>query len=169
GFSGVVGRATEREHPSSVGGCRDLMAELLDDPADLLDLLCVAGGELSLSDPQAVLQADSDVPAQQSAVRGEGELIPSGGECRELVLVAEELIGDGDHVREVRVICADAAEDAEHALDEQRRLGQALVHEVREVVKVADVVALVLESGVALLTELAERVLDLVEGVDEWM
>ena len=45
---------------------------------------------------------------------------------------------------------ADAAQDAEHGLDEQRRLDQPAVEEMGEVVEVADVVALELEPGAVL-------------------
>ncbi|KAG0922615.1 hypothetical protein G6F31_019849 [Rhizopus arrhizus] len=41
---------------------------------------------------------------------------------------------------------ADAAQDAEHGLDERRRLHQPAVDEVRQVVEVADVVALEFEA-----------------------
>ena len=43
---------------------------------------------------------------------------------------------------------ADAAEDAEHRLHEQRRLDQAAVEEMPQRVEMADVVALDLEAGV---------------------
>ena len=41
---------------------------------------------------------------------------------------------------------ADAAEDAEHRLDEERRLDEAALEEMGEVVEMADVVALELEA-----------------------
>jgi hypothetical protein len=61
---------------------------------------------------------------------------------------------------------ADAAEDAEHALDEQRRLHEALGEEVPRRVQVADVVALDLEARAVLrarrqdLRDVLERVLE---------
>ena len=52
-------------------------------------------------------------------------------------------------------IGADAAEDAEDRLHEERRLDQLALEEVREVVEVADVVALELEARAAALAERA--------------
>ncbi len=65
------------------------------------------------------------------------------------------------------MVGADPAEDPEHALDEERRLREPPVGEVGQGVQVADVVALVLEPGAAPLPQLPQRVLDLLEGVDE--
>ena len=42
---------------------------------------------------------------------------------------------------------ADAAANTEHGLDEQRRREQAAIHEMRERVQMADIVALELEPG----------------------
>jgi hypothetical protein len=61
---------------------------------------------------------------------------------------------------------ADAAEDAEHRLDEERRLDEAAVGEVRERVEMADVVALDLEAR-AVLGAGRQDVLDVLEGVLE--
>ncbi len=61
---------------------------------------------------------------------------------------------------------ADAAQDAEDALDEQRRTDHLAVQEMTEVVQVADVVALALESGVVLRAG-AEDLADVLEGVLE--
>ena len=64
-------------------------------------------------------------------------------------------------------IGADAAEDAEDQLDEQRRLDQAAIEHVGEVVEVADVVALELEAGAVALADLLQDVLDVLIGVAE--
>ena len=50
---------------------------------------------------------------------------------------------------------ADAAEDAEDRLHEERRLDEPALEEVREVVEVADVVALELEARAAIFAERA--------------
>ena len=42
---------------------------------------------------------------------------------------------------------SDAAEDSEDRLDQERRPYQARIDEISEVIKVADIVALMLESG----------------------
>ena len=51
----------------------------------------------------------------------------------------------------------DAAADAEYRLDEQRRLEQAPIEEVRSGVEVADVVALDLEAGFVLAAAFQDR------------
>src|SRR5690606_22104786 len=94
-------------------------------------------------------------------------LVTSRGEGGVIVVVAEELVGDRDHVGEILVIRADAAENAEHALDEKGWLHEPFVDEVRERIQMPDVVALELEARAAFLAELPEGVLDLVERVDE--
>ena len=55
---------------------------------------------------------------------------------------------------------ADAAEDAEDRLDEQRRLDQAAVEEVRQVVQMADVVALELEARAVASPQRSQDALD---------
>nr|AIA14233.1 Unknown Function [uncultured bacterium] len=61
---------------------------------------------------------------------------------------------------------ADAAEQAEDGLDEQRAAGQAAGVEVRQVVQVGDVIAFELEPGPVLLAD-AQNGLDVLEGVLE--
>ena len=53
-------------------------------------------------------------------------------------------------MRDVLGMGADAAEDAEHALHEERRLDQAAIGEMGERVEMADVVALDLEARAVL-------------------
>jgi hypothetical protein len=64
-------------------------------------------------------------------------------------------------------IGADAAEDAEDRLHEERRLDQPAVDEMRQVVEVADVVAFELEARAVALAQVAQDVLDVLEGVAE--
>ena len=61
---------------------------------------------------------------------------------------------------------ADAAEDAEHGLHEERRLHQPALEEMGEIVEMGGVVALELEAraGVA---ERPQHELDILEGVAE--
>src|SRR4029079_6511514 len=61
---------------------------------------------------------------------------------------------------------ADAAENAEYRLDEERRLDDAAVGEVAQRVEMADIVALDLEAG-AIVGAGGEDVLDVGEGVLE--
>ena len=89
-----------------------------------------------------------------------------GAEHRQVVVVAEQPVRDALHVQEVLHLRADAAEDPEDALHEQRRLHHAAVEEVRQRVQVPDVVALELESR-ALRRELVDDRLDVEERVLE--
>src|SRR3954468_6802380 len=61
---------------------------------------------------------------------------------------------------------ADATLEAEHGLNEQRRLNQALVEKVLQIIKVRSVVALELETR-ATLGAGGQDVLDVLEGVVE--
>ena len=81
-------------------------------------------------------------------MRGDEHLVAAGAEHRPVVRVAEQAVGGALHVQHVLGMRADAAADAEHRLDEERRLDQPAVEEVRRGVEVADVVALDLEARV---------------------
>ena len=61
---------------------------------------------------------------------------------------------------------ADAAQDAEHRLHEQRRLHQPALQEMGEIIEVTDVVALELEARVVVLAGLQDE-LDILERVAE--
>ena len=67
--------------------------------------------------------------------------------------------GDVFHIR------ADAAENAEDGLNEEGRLDQSAVNEMRKVIEVPDVVALVLETRPASFAEMLENVGDVAERV----
>ena len=69
------------------------------------------------------------------------------------IVVTEQAVGDPAHVDEVLGIGADASEDPEDRLDEERRLDQPALEQVGEVVEVADVVALELEPRPAAVAE----------------
>ena len=91
------------------------------------------------------------------ADREQRHLVAAGAEDRPVVVVAEQLVGDALHVHEVLGVGADAAEDAEDRLHEERRLDQLALEEVGEVVEVPDVVALELEARAAAFAEVLER------------
>src|SRR5258708_34757949 len=59
---------------------------------------------------------------------------------------------------------ADAAQDAEHRLYEQRRLDETAFEKMRQIVKVPDIVAFELEPGVVVLAG-PEYEFDVAEGV----
>ena len=81
-------------------------------------------------------------------------------------MAAEQAIGGALHVHHILGVRADAAENAEHGLDEQRRLDQAAVKEMREVVEMAGVVALELEARSVSRAGLQDE-FDVLEGVAE--
>ena len=62
---------------------------------------------------------------------------------------------------------ADAAQDAEDQLHEERRLDHAAIDEMREIVEVADVVAFVLEARAVLVAERLDDALDVAKRVAE--
>src|SRR6267378_3831964 len=69
-------------------------------------------------------------------------------------------------MRDVFGVRADAAQDAEHGLHEERRLHQAAVEEVLQIVKVPDVVAFELEAS-PVFAQRGENELDILEGIAE--
>ena len=69
---------------------------------------------------------------------------------------------------EVLAVGADAAEDAEDGLHEERRLDQAAVEEVSEIVEMADVVAFELEARAVALAQVLKNALDILECVAEY-
>ena len=90
-----------------------------------------------------------------------------GREHRPAIVVAEQAVGGLLHEHEIAHVGADAAEDAEDRLDEERRLDQPAVDEMREIVEMADVVAFVLEARAVLLAEHLQDALDVAECVAE--
>src|SRR3982750_3932871 len=80
--------------------------------------------------------------------------------------MAEEAIRGAPHVRHVLGMRADAPENAEYRLDEERRLHEPAVGEVAQRVEMADVVALDLEARVVRAARF-EDVLDVLERVLE--
>ena len=91
-------------------------------------------------------EPDADVAAKRDGLRGDRQLRPAGAEHRPVIVVPEQPVGGALHMRDVLGMGADAAEDAEHALHEERRLDQAAIGEMGKRVEMADVVALDLEA-----------------------
>src|SRR6266513_2250348 len=69
-----------------------------------------------------------------------------------------------DHILRIG---ANAAEDPEDRLHEKRRLDQPPIEEAREIVEMADVIALELEPGAATLPQIFQDPLDIRKGVAE--
>ena len=96
--------------------------------------------------PERVLKPDADIAAHRGGLRGDGELIAAGAEHRPSVLLAEQTVGGALHMHDVLGMRTDPAQDAEYGLDEQRRLDEAALEEMTEVVEMRSVVALELEA-----------------------
>ena len=143
------------------------MAELFEDAADLGDLLGVGGGELAASDEERILEADAHVAAHHRRLRRERNLRAARRQHRPAIVVAEQAIRGFLHEHEIAHVGADAAEDAEDGLDEERRLDEPAVDEMREIVEMPDVVAFVLEARAVLLAEHLQDALDVAERVAE--
>ena len=85
-----------------------------------------------------------------------------------MIVLAEEPVRGPPHMHHVLGMPADAAENAEHALHEERRLHETPVDEVGKRVEMPDVVALNLEPR-AVIGASRENRLDIGEGVLEDM
>src|SRR3954451_23835833 len=83
-----------------------------------------------------------------------------------MIPVTEEPVCRPLRVQHIFRMNADPAADAEHRLDEERRLHETSIEEVRRGVEMADVVALELESR-AVAAAGAENLRDVCEGVLE--
>src|SRR5262252_2279022 len=140
-------RALQAEHRARVLRRRHLEAELLDQAPRLAHLLGVAFGQLAAADEQAVFEAHAHVAAHHHRLGGERHLETPGAEHRPRIVVAEQLVGGALHEEKVLHVGADAAENAEDQLQEDRGLEPAFVDAVGEIVEMTDVVALVLELG----------------------
>jgi len=70
-------------------------------------------------------------------------------------------------MREVLEVRADAAENAEDALNEEGRLDELAIDKVGKIIEVADVVALELELGAVALAQFRHHALDLAERIGQ--
>src|SRR5262245_45498224 len=91
----------------------------------------------------------------------------TGGKNGPEIVFAEQSIRRLFHERQVRQVRADAAEDAKNQLNEEWWLDEFPVDDVREVVEVTDVVALVLEPAAVLLSQDRQNPGDVPKGVLE--
>ena len=94
--------------------------------------------------------------------------MPPGAEDRPLVVVAEQAVGGLLHENQVLLFGADAAEDAEDGLHEERRADQPPVEEMGEVVEMAGIVALELEAGAVRFSQILENALYILECISEY-
>ena len=78
--------------------------------------------------------------------------MPAGSQDRPLIIVAEQTISDLAHMHHVLMLCANATQNAENCLHEERRLYQPAVDEMGEIIEVAYIVALELEARTVVLS-----------------
>src|SRR5882762_5145274 len=161
-----IPRSFQLQHVARVARRSDRKAKLLEDPPRLRDLGSIRFGELPAAEPQAVLESDADIAAHHRRHCGDEHLVAAGAQDRPIVSIAEQAVGSALHVQHVLGMRADAAADAEHRLDEQRRLEQPPLEEMRRSVEMADVVALDLEARVVVGAGLQD-VGDILEAVLE--
>ena len=83
--------------------------------------------------------------------------MPAAGQHRPQIVLAEQPVGGALHEEQIVQIGADAAENPEDQLHEHRRLEQAAIDQMGEIVEVAGVVAFVLEFDAV---ALAQRLVD---------
>ncbi|MNQ87649.1 hypothetical protein D3C85_1028810 [compost metagenome] len=102
--------------------------------------------------------------AHRQAHGAQRNLIAAGTENRPLVRVAEQAVGRTAHVRQVLGMSTDAAAQTEHRLNENRRLEQPALQEVRSGVQVTNVIALNFKAGAVFGTGV-EDVSDVAEGI----
>src|SRR5690606_29539242 len=126
----------------------------------------VRGGQLAFGKIKGVLQTDSHITAKQGAHRHERHLMATGRQHGQVIVIAKQLVGNFAHVQQVVMVRAHTPQNAEDALQEERRLDETSVCKMRHVVQMAEVVTLKLKarpSG----GKLRHTALDLREGVGE--
>src|SRR5690349_16260828 len=104
------------------------------------------------------------MPAHSGRGGRDRHLAAAGAQHGPAVGVSEEAVRGALHVQHVLGMSADAAENAEHRLHEERRLHELTVQKVREVVEVARIVTLELKAG-AMPCKSPHRKFDVLEGV----
>src|SRR6476661_4264866 len=151
--------------PRLVRRC-DLKGEAFQHLADDADLIGVGFGKLAGAGPKRILETDAYIGAHGGADGGEGDLIATGAQDRPLIAVLEQPVGRSLHMHEILGMGPDAAQYAEDRLDEQRRLDQAAVEEMAQIVEMGDVIAFELEAR-AVARERRQDVFDIPEGIAE--
>src|SRR5699024_513294 len=121
----------------------------------------------ALGQIDAVLDPDPDIGAHGRGHGAHRHLVAPGREDRPLVGIAEEAVRGAAHLGEIVGVRADPPEDAEDRLDEERRLDEAPVEKMREIVEVADIVALELEARATVLAQAFQYLLDVLKRVTE--
>jgi hypothetical protein len=84
-------------------------------------LLRIRASEPTLAGPKSIFEADPEVAAERNGLHGNGKLTCPGSQQRPLVTLPKQPICRPFHVGDVLGSGPDAAEDAEHWLDEAPR------------------------------------------------
>src|SRR5690606_14610135 len=139
--------ALELQHGARLVRRGDFKAQPLDQGAHLRHLLRIAFRKLAGADPQRILQSHPHIAAHCRGHGCDSHLVAPGAQHGPCVAVAEKAVGRALHHHHVLSMGANAAQYAEYALDEERRFHQTAVHEMGQRVKMADGIALDLETG----------------------
>src|SRR5579875_911997 len=137
-----------------------------DNLARFFHLLRIALGKLTRTNPQTIFQPHAHVRAHCGGHRRNRQLVAPRAEHRPAVLIAEQAVRRSFHMHHIFRMRADAAQNAEHGLHEQRRLHQTALQEMRKIVKMPHIVAFKLKAGAGI-AQLLERVFDIGKRVAE--
>src|SRR5206468_723587 len=88
-----VGCALELQHLAGLGRRGDRVTKFREDADDLGHLVRIGLSQLALADVDAVLQPNANVSSADGSDGRQRNLMPTGGEHRPTVLLAEELVG----------------------------------------------------------------------------
>src|SRR5262249_6247520 len=108
----------------------------------------------------------ADIRSHSGSLCGDPQLACAGAEHGPAIIVTKEPVGCALHMRDVFGMRADAAEKPKDGLDEERRLDEFAVGEMRQIVKVCDIVALEFETG-AVVVAGRKNEFDVLEAVAE--
>ena len=75
-----VRAAALRQDPARVVRCGDIESELLQNPANLADLLGIAAGEFAASDIERILEPDTHIAAHHRSLGDQWHLMAARGE-----------------------------------------------------------------------------------------
>src|SRR5262249_39739379 len=89
------------------------------------------------------------------------------GPHRPQIVVAQQPGGGALHEKQIVEICADTAENAEDQLQKDRRLEQAAIDAMGEIIKVPGVVAFMLEFYAVAFAQRLVDLLDIAKSVGE--
>src|SRR3546814_11603083 len=107
-----------------------MMAKSFYNLSHLGDLFCIAGGELTRPDPEAVLQPDADMAAHAGRHGGHPHLVGAGRQDRPVIIRSKKAVGRALQVPNIVRLGADAPQASQAGLDEKRGPNEALSPEI---------------------------------------